>query len=639
MLDISANLDTTKLTNKIKAIEKNVSEVSKESYAKAIAEEIHGFIMSMNNSFLKQFINKELILEEIKQTKDIKEEDIIIKKLQEAFNSYQEGFKTFFEHQKSTQKKISKLHQKLEGCETDIAKKVHRREFDNLFEEKTMKFKVKIKSRMSNVEEHLQQVEKKNADHSSEVNKAIYKIEEDTIKKLIRIESQLKSKMEINSVYDHVQYEIEAVKENYLKLIDDMGTRIDNKMRKINTKCLEMEIKDNQMTSSLSNLSNQIFALEHDLKDQKVDILEQVAQMIEEKLEAKTQQISDAKKETDQKVEERFKENDAEIKRLDEEIKEYFTKPISKALNNTGIEILASARGPTESINLSHYDIDEIKNRFKRLQYDTNRSINSIREEVKDTIEEKLMQIQFDFLATKKEKAHGVQNKNNPLRNKTFSTDSGIMMPGYNSKQLEELQKSFKDFQERMEKKINSLKSELNFQSLHTLIKSRVTKEEFDHQFSKMLEKFKDAKQVYIKSSKEVEKVTNWIMTLSKATSNLEKIVQRSTPLALNKELDARCLSCGQETKSTKSKPIIETPTQPPSNPTQNLLNSDFPNPYSKITRNPPSRNPALFGSATPKLRARAFAKRNLLRSADPYRRKLKSKMSNYVQVNSSMNQ
>lgn len=139
------------------------------------------------------------------------------------------------------------------------------------------------------------------------------------------------------------------------------------------------------------------------------------------------------------------------------------------------------------------------------------------------------------------------------------------------SRQLEELQKSLTVFQERMEKKISSLKSELNYESLNSLIKARVTKDEFTHQFSSVLSKFKNVRETVGKVDKEVHKVSEWVMTLSKATSDIEKVVQRSTPLALNKELDARCLSCGHE--------ILE---HEKSKSPNRGRNEDFLNPYSQ---------------------------------------------------------
>lgn len=56
-------------------------------------------------------------------------------------------------------------------------------------------------------------MEKTNGELSVELNKSIYRTEEDTIRKLIKIESEVKNKMNKNSVYDHVQYESDIIKE------------------------------------------------------------------------------------------------------------------------------------------------------------------------------------------------------------------------------------------------------------------------------------------------------------------------------------------------------------------------------------------------------------------------------------------
>jgi len=91
------------------------------------------------------------------------------------------------------------------------------------------------------------------------------------------------------------------------------------------------------------------------------------------------------------------------------------------------------------------------------------------------------------------------------------------------------------------------LKIELNFSSLQNLIKSKLDTEEFDNEIVKICNKFKEVRNNATKSAKEVEKVSDWVMTLSKATADIEKVVQKSLPLALNMELNAKCLSCGHD--------------------------------------------------------------------------------------------
>lgn len=75
-----------------------------------------------------------------------------------------------------------------------------------------MKFKVKSKSKLASLEDKMKKMEKQNAELTVELNKAIYRSEEDTIRKLIKIEGEVKNKMNTSSVYDHVQYESDNIK-------------------------------------------------------------------------------------------------------------------------------------------------------------------------------------------------------------------------------------------------------------------------------------------------------------------------------------------------------------------------------------------------------------------------------------------
>lgn len=141
--------------------------------------------------------------------------------------------------------------------------------------------------------------------------------------------------------------------------------------------------------------------------------------------------------ETNDKFSKRLSENQEEIKRVDKEIRDFFAKPMSRTVSAAeAVEMAGSIKdGGPESINWSFSDIEELKNRFKRLQYDTNRSINSIREEVKDKIEEKLMKIQFNMMNTKQPRGSllNPSSSKNPLKNKNLSSDANLMMPAHNA--------------------------------------------------------------------------------------------------------------------------------------------------------------------------------------------------------------
>ena len=82
---------------------------------------------------------------------------------------------------------------------------------------------------------------------------------------------------------------------------------------------------------------------------------------------------------------------------------------------------------------------------------------------------------------------------------------------------------SFNLFRDRIEKKINNLKIELNYSSLQNLIKTKMSKDDFDDEFSKLNIKITNIKINMSKYSKEIQQVSDWIMTLSKATSDVEK--------------------------------------------------------------------------------------------------------------------
>ena len=57
-------------------------------------------------------------------------------------------------------------------------------------------------------------------------------------------------------------------------------------------------------------------------------------------------------------------------------------------------ESILSMKQGTESGRLSAGDMVELKNRFNRLQYDCNKSIHSLREQVKDLVDNKLPKLQ-----------------------------------------------------------------------------------------------------------------------------------------------------------------------------------------------------------------------------------------------------
>ncbi|CAI2359055.1 unnamed protein product [Moneuplotes crassus] len=639
--EISASLDTTKLSNKIATIESNIAEVRNEKYAKKLAENIQRLFLSMNETFLREFISKDQSPEESKESP---REDPIIKKMKEAFCFYQEGLRNFITDHHKVQNKVIKIQQKLEGCEHDISNKIYRREFDQLFEDKTMKFKVKIKSRITKVEDHIHQIETKNVDHSVEVKQAVYKIEEDTIKKLIRLNDQLKNKMDINSVYDHVQFETKAIKEEQKNAIEDITTKLENRFNKLHTKYLEIDIKNNQITSSISNLSNQIIVLEQDFKDQKAEIIEQVSGMIEDRLESKLQPLEQSIHNIDQKTKERFESNLSQIKRIDEEIKEFFSKPIARPAEDPTV----SAGAPPESFTQYHVEIDAIKNRLQRLQYDTNRSLNALRDELKEEISDKIIQTQFENFVEPKEPS-------SPLKNKSVSSKG---LPNFQVKrQIEQMQENLKEFQSRIDKRVNSLKVELNFDSLYGLIKDRAITEEVEDKFNKVDSRIRGIKENQLDSKKDVERIEGWVLTLSKATSDIEKMIKTITPLALNKELDSKCLSCGQENlklnKSSKSSlkrissqgrnlqkiSSTKTPLHPYAAIENSLSRENLAMKFSiDLNKTRPLPNQLSHPSAyNPPLNPAKPPKRTALPSSDLYKRKSKSRLRSYLALNSSI--
>lgn len=85
-----------------------------------------------------------------------------------------------------------------------------------------MKFKVKLKSRVASLEEKLKKMEKKNSDLALDMTRSIYKIEEDTIKKIIKIETEVKNKMDTSSVYDHVSYATDNLRQEQNKIIEKL---------------------------------------------------------------------------------------------------------------------------------------------------------------------------------------------------------------------------------------------------------------------------------------------------------------------------------------------------------------------------------------------------------------------------------
>ena len=117
----------------------------------------------------------------------------------------------------------------------------------------------------------------------------------------------------------------------------------------------------------------------------------------------------------------------------------------------------------------------------------------------------------------------------------------------YIGDKLKNYKKVWKYLKRKWKNKINNLKIELNFSSLQNLIKSKLDAEEFGNEIVKIYNKFKEVRNNATKSAKEVEKVSDWVITLSKATADIEKVVQKSLPLALNMELNAKCLSCGHD--------------------------------------------------------------------------------------------
>ena len=104
--------------------------------------------------------------------------------------------------------------------------------------------------------------------------------------------------------------------------------------------------------------------------------------------------------ETVQQTNLRVIEIESKLISLDDEIKEFFDKPLdTKIATNLPLnESMMSLKQNTESGRFSVSDIYELKNRFNRLQYDCNRSIHGLREQIKDVIDNKITNLQKQVL-------------------------------------------------------------------------------------------------------------------------------------------------------------------------------------------------------------------------------------------------
>jgi len=248
-----------------------------------------------------------------------------------------------------------------------------------------MKFKIKSKAKISKVEEEIKIIEKKNIELSSDLNKTLYRMEEDTIRKLIKIEEEVKHKMNKTNVYDHVQYELSHSEEqNNIKLAQ-LTEKTDSECININNKLITMKLTNEKRDMKIQHLTKQLVMYDQKQKSMKDSIMNKVKETVDQRLEA-YQKFPETEKAL-QSLLTRMKEAEEKISRVDSEIQEFFQNPMgatSKTPAAAGGEFTTTAKQLTDSSRLSVNQIEELKNRFKRLQYDNNRSITLMRQEIKD---------------------------------------------------------------------------------------------------------------------------------------------------------------------------------------------------------------------------------------------------------------
>lgn len=79
----------------------------------------------------------------------------------------------------------------------------------------------------------------------------MYRSEEDTIRKLIKIEEEAKHKMTKNAVYDHVQYECNQVRETYDAKFVQISEKLDNEVSILNNKLTSMKLLNEKRDTRL----------------------------------------------------------------------------------------------------------------------------------------------------------------------------------------------------------------------------------------------------------------------------------------------------------------------------------------------------------------------------------------------------
>ena len=138
---------------------------------------------------------------------------------------------------------------------------------------------------------------------------------------------------------------------------------------------------------------------------------------------------------------------------------------------------------------------------------------------------------------------------------------------------------------------------------------------------------------------KETQKLTGWVTKLSEATSEIEHVMKQNLPLAFQRDLNLRCLSCGKDQNSSPKADGNNLDISHLSQTQSKVLKLDQ-NPYMRMQVENKSRNT----SNTPKLRMRT-TKRQMLQSADPRKRTIskyktmsKQKYLDQLRINSQLN-
>jgi uncharacterized protein YlaN (UPF0358 family) len=413
-----------------------------------------------------------------------------------------------------------------------------------------MKFKVKSKARIHKLEESIKIMEKRNSELSADLNKAIYRMEEDTIRKLIKIESEVKLKMNTNNVYDHVEYEWNQVKDQYDVKLGQLTEKFESEFSMLTNKFTSMKLSTEKRDKKIEYLSKEISLVERKQKEFAISFIEKIEKMMDEKL-LKYKENTETS-ESIKTLTKRMSETEKKVERVDDEIKEFFKQPLAPSkVSVIGGDVITSVMQPTDSARFSHVELDDIRNRFKRLQYENNKSIAMMREEIKDTFESKMFELQWKFLKIGHPMSAQTNKESSPKKETKKDAKNQVSSEAINSIQskIDHIQESIQNFKKRIEKKVDGLKTELDFSSLLKLIKEKVGEDLFRETTDKLAIEIKALKNTHNQSLNEIKRANDWIIRLSEATAEIESAI-KNTPIAFHQGFTIKCLSWGKNKKA-----------------------------------------------------------------------------------------